>query len=140
MSTDSFQLSILAPERRLIENESVTSVIVTTSEGEVQILPGHADMVAKLETGRFQYSLPSGKSVSGVISSGFINVENGAVKVVAETVELPNEIDVNRAKEAQLTAEKMLSDASLDTQHFNKYQLKLQRAILRQSVGGTPSN
>jgi F-type H+-transporting ATPase subunit epsilon len=140
MANETFELSILAPERRLVENEPVISVVVTTSQGETEILPGHADMVAKLDTGRFQYTLLSGKIVTGVISSGFVNVENGAVKVVAETIELPNEIDVNRAKQAQMTAEKMLNDASLEGPQFRKYQLKLQRAIIRQDVGGANSN
>jgi F-type H+-transporting ATPase subunit epsilon len=140
MANETFQLSILAPERRLIENEAVTSVIVTTSAGEAEILAGHADLVAKLDTGRFEYTLASGKNVSGVISSGFVNVENGAVKVVAETIELPNEIDVNRARQAQMNAEKMLNDASLDGSQFRKYQLKLQRAIIRQDIGSSSLN
>ena len=133
---DSFNLSIFAPERRLTQDEKVTSFILTGSSGEVEILPGHANMVAVLETGRFVYT-PVGKApVKGVISSGFLNVEDGAVKVVAETIELAHEIDVSRARAAQQKAEKMLSDASLDQGSFRKYQLKLQRALIRQGLGG----
>ncbi len=132
---DTFSLSILAPERRLIEGEAVTSVILTTGEGEIQILPGHADYVATLETGRFVYTPKVGTPVIGIISSGFVNVEHGAVKVVAETIELPKEINLSRAKEAQKKAEQMLSDATLDEASFKKYQLKLQRSIIRQQIG-----
>ena len=132
---NTFSLSILAPERRLTQDEKVSSVLLTTSQGEEEILPGHADMVAVLETGRFIYK-PEGKQpVSGVITSGFVNVENGDVKVVAETIELAGEIDMSRAKKAQAQAEKMLSDASLDQSSFKKYQLKLQRSIIRQKIG-----
>ena len=133
MST--FNLSILAPERTLIKNESVGSLIITTSKGEIEVLPGHADMISTLETGRFIYQPTKGSKVVGVISSGFLNVENGSVKVVAETIELAGEIDLNRAKKAQLNAEKMLSEAALDEHSFKKYQLKLQRSIIRQSLG-----
>ena len=132
---DTFNLSILAPERRLIEGEKATSLIATTTEGEVEILPGHANMVAVLGTGRFVYTVKGEKPVTGVISSGFLNVEEGSVKVVAETVELAKELDLNRAKQAQVLAEKMLTDASLDEHAFKKYQLKLQRAIIRQQIG-----
>ena len=131
-----FNLSILAPERRLIEGERVVSVVLTTSEGEIEILPGHANMVAQLSPGKFVYTPRGEKPVRGVISSGFVNVEDGDVKVVAETIELANEIDVSRARVAQLKAEKELAEASLDEQSFRKYQFKLQRAIIRQSVGG----
>jgi len=132
---DSFALSIYAPERRLTQNEQVHSFILTTPKGEIEVLPGHTDLVSSLDTGRFIYT-PVGKPpVRGVISSGFINVENGAVKVIAETIELAHEIDVSRAKAAQVKAEKMLSDASLDQSSFRKYHLKLQRAIIRQNLG-----
>lgn len=135
-----FQLSILAPERKLLQNEPVTSVTLMTAQGEVQILPGHSDLVATLEAGQFLVNAASGKTLKGVISSGFINVENGAVKVLAETIELSHEIDLRRAKTAQEKAEKMLTDASLDVHAFKKYQLKLQRSIVRQSIGGTNAN
>ena len=131
----SFSLSILAPERRLIEGETVVSLIVTTSEGEIEVLPGHANMVALLETGRFSYTPRGAKPVTGVISSGFLNVEANSVKVVAETIELVGEIDANRARQAQVDAQKMLNDSSLDEKSFKKYQLKLQRAIIRQNIG-----
>ena len=110
-----FSLSIFAPERRLTQDESVKSLILTTAKGEVEILPGHADMISRLETGRFAY-VADGKQ--------------------AVTLELPHEIDRSRARAAQAKAEKMLSDASLDEHSFKKYQLKLQRAIIRQSIGG----
>jgi F-type H+-transporting ATPase subunit epsilon len=133
MST--FNLSILAPERILLQDEAVASLIITTGEGEIQVLAGHADMVSTLETGRFVYIDSKGKNVVGVISSGFLNVESGSVKVIAETIELAGEIDKSRAKEAQMKAEKMLTEASLDEQSFKKYQLKLQRSLIRQSLG-----
>lgn len=134
---DTFNLSIFSPERKLIENESVTSLLVTTIEGESEILAGHVDMVSKLETGRFEYTLASGGKVTGLISSGFMNIENNSVKVIAETLELPKEIDINRARAAQMKAEEMLTAASLGEHEFKKYQLKLQRAIIRQSVASS---
>jgi F-type H+-transporting ATPase subunit epsilon len=130
-----FSLSIFAPERRLTQDEQVKSLTLTTAKGEVEILPGHADMISRLETGRFAFQADGKSQVTGVISSGFVSVENGKVKVIAETLELPHEIDKSRARNAQIKAEKMLSDASLDEHSFKKYQLKLQRSIIRQSIG-----
>jgi F-type H+-transporting ATPase subunit epsilon len=132
MST--FNLTILAPERKLLQNEPVVSLIITTIEGEIEVLPGHADMISQLCTGRFAYRTSKGDKVTGVISTGFLNVESGSVKVIAETIELAGEIDRNRAKQAQANAEKTLNEAGLDEDAFNKYQLKLQRAIIRQSI------
>lgn len=130
-----FNLSILAPERKLLQNEAVESLIITTAEGEVEILPGHADMISALDTGRFVFRKQGGQKTVGVISSGFLNIEDGAVKVIAETIELAGEIDQNRAKQAQANAEKRLREAGLDQAAFRKYQLKLHRAIVRQNIG-----
>ena len=132
MST--FNLTILAPERKLLQNEPVESLIITTVEGEIEVLPGHADMISQLSTGRFAYRTTKGERTTGVISTGFLSVEEGSVKVIAETIELSGEIDKSRAKQAQANAEKNLNEAGLDEEAFRKYQLKLQRAIIRQSV------
>ncbi len=135
---EKFYLSIYSPERKLVEREEVLSLLVTTVEGETEILPGHVGMVSQIETGRFEYQPVVGKRVTGVISTGFLNVEGEVVKVLAETLELSAEINVGRAKAAQLKAEEMLKNASLGLHEFNKYQLKLQRALIRQSIGSGP--
>ena len=66
---------------------------------------------------------------------GFFEVKNNEVYVMAETLELKGEIDVNRAKKAQQLAEQTLQAAGLDEHHFKKYQLKVQRSIIRQNLG-----
>ncbi len=114
----------------------MNSVSLTGSEGQIQILPGHAAMVGTLETGPFEVSYADGRKERGVISTGFFEVREGLVTVLAETAELASEIDVGRAKKAQQKAEAGLSAASLTPENFRKYQLKLQRSMIRQAVGG----
>ncbi len=102
------------------------SVLVTGSEGQVEILPGHAPMVGTLETGMFTYRVPGDPNLhKGVISSGFFEVRDDRVVVLAE-----------RARKAQGLAEQALTQAALEPDHFKKYQLKLQRALIRQQVAG----
>jgi F-type H+-transporting ATPase subunit epsilon len=134
---DAMQLSIYSPERRLLEGTSVESVLVNGSEGHVEILPGHAPLVGTLETGMFSYRTPGDQRVHrGVISTGFFEVRDDKVVVLAETLELEGEIDVERARKAQGLAEQTLSQAALEPEKFKKYQLKLQRALIRQQVAG----
>jgi F-type H+-transporting ATPase subunit epsilon len=128
------KLSVLTPERRLVENVLVEEVMLPTSEGQIQLLPGHASLIGTLETGFFRFSAPEKPETFGVISSGFFQVKEGEVYVMAETLELKVEIDVERAKKAQQQAEETLKAAELDDHQFKKYQLKLQRSLIRQQI------
>lgn len=130
----SIELTILTPERRLIEREAVQYIKLPTTEGEIEILPDHAPLVGSLETGVFNYVNTQGQLTSGVMTTGFFEVFNNKVTVSAEALELQGEIDVNRAKTAQKKAEDMLKESALEPQQFEKYQLKLQRALIRQQL------
>ncbi len=133
---DTLRLNILSPERRLVDGFTVAQVTLPGAEGQIQILPGHAPMVSALETGVFAYQVPNGAAETGFISTGFVEVLTNEVTVLAETLELRSEIDVARAKRAQEKAEQALRDANLDEHKFRKYQLKLQRALIRQRFAG----
>lgn len=133
---DTLKLTILSPERRLATAVAAASVTLNGSEGQIQILPGHAPMLGTLETGAFSYEKAGGGSGGlGVISNGFFEITSDRVMVLAETLELRGEIDVARAKLAQQRAEKALQEAGIDEHRFRKYQLKLQRALIRQHLG-----
>jgi F-type H+-transporting ATPase subunit epsilon len=128
------ELTILTPERRLIEREAVQYIKLPTSEGEIEILPDHAPLVGSLETGVFTYVNTQGQVTSGVMTSGFFEVSNNKVMVSAEVLELEGEIDASRARTAQKKAEDMLKESSLEPHQFEKYQLKLQRSLIRQQL------
>lgn len=130
------KLTILSPERKIADKIDVQSVTLPGSEGQIQILPEHAEMVGTLETGMFSYIPASGTPVIGVITSGFFEVANDMVTVMAETFEYSNEIDTARAKSAQRKSESALSDPELDPNLFRKYELKLNRAYVRQQIAG----
>jgi len=128
------KLNILSPERRVLDGVQVDSVTLPGSEGQIQILQGHAAMIGTLETGIFFYQGTGSNHDVGVISTGFFEVKDDVVTVMAETVELKGDIDLKRARTAQQKAESALQEASLDEYEFKKYQLKMQRALIRQQV------
>jgi F-type H+-transporting ATPase subunit epsilon len=134
------KLSILSPERRLVERVEVDEITLPGSEGQIQILPGHAAMVGTLQAGGFAYHHAGPHtekgSVFGALSTGFFEVKDDEVQLMVETLELKSEIDVDRAKKAQAAAEKTLLESDLDEHQFRKYELKLQRALIRQQVAG----
>ncbi len=132
----SLQLTVLTPERKLVDHVEIAHVTLTGSEGEIQILPGHAAMVGTLETGRFAYSTAhnTAPAFNGFIASGFFEVSGDEVAVVAEVLELAGEINVERAKAAEAKALEKLQSKDLSLELIEKYQRKLRRARLRQSL------
>jgi F-type H+-transporting ATPase subunit epsilon len=137
---DTLKLNILSPERKLLDQTPVEVVTLPGSEGQIQILPGHAAMVGTLHTGTFRYRTAAGAEETGAISTGFFEVGPEFVNVLAETIELRSEIDVPRAQNAQSKAENALKDADMDEAKFRKYQLKLQRALVRQQAAARESH
>jgi len=130
------KLSIFGPERALIKDHAVEAVFLTTSEGEIEILPEHVNMIGTLETGTMKYKDSQGVDHLGVISTGFFEVQKDHVTVTAETLELSSEIDFDRAQKAQEKAEKMITTAE-QSSDFKKAQLKLQRSLIRQQAAKT---
>ncbi len=130
------KLTILSPERKIADQIDVLSATLPGSEGQIQILPEHAEMIGTLETGMFSYIPATGAPVFAVISTGFFEVGNDHLTVMAETFEFSTEIDAARAKSAQKKSESALIDPELDPNLLRKYELKLQRALIRQQIAG----
>ncbi len=131
--TQNLFVTVLSPERKLLENMEISKAKFKTSEGEVEILPGHISIIGTLEAGLFDFvHSKDGGSTKGVFSSGFYRLSGNTLTVTAETIELKGEISVDRARAAQAKALQMLKEASLSEEDFRKYELKLQRAVIRQ--------
>lgn len=140
---DTIVLTLLTPQRRIWERKRFREITLTGAEGAIEILPGHTTFISALNAGPFFVESSEG-SESGVISTGFVEVtpkEDGTeVVVMADNLELLAELDANRAQDALRRAEKMLLEANLDEAQFNKYQLKLQRALIRTQAASQKLN
>jgi F-type H+-transporting ATPase subunit epsilon len=100
------RLEIVTPERLLL-SEEVDEITLPGSEGYLGILPGHLPLLTMLGVGVLTYRQGSQKHHFAV-SGGFAEVLGDRVIVLAETVERPQEIDVERARVAKQKAEKLL--------------------------------
>ena len=151
----SFQLVIVTPERQLLSHR-VVEVTLPGADGELGILAGHAPLITELGIGEMSYQpeygdLPPTARANEVeqefdpkfrdwrptiaISRGFAEVLGDRVTVLAETAELPKEIDIERAKQALERAEKRIA-AGPGTQDmdWDRASAALQRAMVRLKV------
>jgi F-type H+-transporting ATPase subunit epsilon len=134
MLPEAIELIIVTPQRQLLR-EKVASVQLPGASGELGILPGHAPLITELGNGELSYRASSGSEpVVLAVLSGFAEVLPNRVTVLAETAERPEEIDVERAKQALERAEKRLKSTDTDVD-WDRATVALQRALVRIQVG-----
>lgn len=126
---NTFMLSILAAEKPFFKGECA-SLTVPTGDGEYGIWAGHSNMTAAVVPGVLKLRLPNGREIAAAVSEGIVKTENGEVLLLADTAELPEEIDENRARRAAEAAkEEMLQRRSV--REYSAAQAKMARAISR---------
>jgi F-type H+-transporting ATPase subunit epsilon len=123
-------LEIVTPER-LAYSDTVDSVVLPGSEGELGVLPHHAPLVAMLGVGELRIR-KGGAEESFAIVGGFLQVRPDRVVVMAETADLASEIDLEKAHEAMREAERAIEGvAPSDSVDLAAARASLQQALLR---------
>ncbi len=95
---NSLNLKLVTPERVTLET-TAESVILPALEGEMGILPGHEPFMAQLDAGEIRVTT-SGNLKSFAVSGGFAEIYQNKISVFAETAEMADEIDEERARQA----------------------------------------
>lgn len=131
---DTIELQVVTAQRQLVR-EAVEEVQVPGRDGYLGILPGHAPLLSELQVGELSYRKGTQWNFLCVFW-GFVEVLPDRVTVLAETAERAEEIDLDRAQQAQRRAEQRLQhpdDTALD---LARAQAALQRALIRVQVAG----
>lgn len=123
-----FQLQIISPNRIFYDGD-VSMVEMNTGEGEIGVYAKHLPVTTTLEPGIVKIHEENGIREAAV-HAGFVVILQDKVTLMAEVAEWPEEIDVNRAEEARIRAERRLSakDANLDVA---RAELALRRSLTR---------
>ena len=127
------KVDIVTPTKKLVEGAKAEWVKFPGFKGELEILPGHRELLATLTTGVMSF-VQNGKERKFAISYGFAEVRHDRVLILAETAEEGTGVDKVRAQSAKKRAEEKLVQGVLSEDEFKKHQMKLQRAIIRQTI------
>ncbi len=130
---EKLNLEVITPEK-LALREAVDEVVVPGLDGELGILPEHTPVISQLKTGVLTYRQGS-ESRQMHVSGGFVEVLPDRVSVLSDIAERPEEIDLERAKQARERAERQLSSRSEEVD-FHQAELKLERALTRIQLAG----
>jgi F-type H+-transporting ATPase subunit epsilon len=124
------KLEIVTPEKKVLD-ESVDSVTVPTTTGEIGVLPNHAPLISALKSGILTYTT-KGSTDRLVVSGGFVEVSTDQVSVLTDVAERADEIDTDAARAEKDAAEKALAASNTGSvEEFESERERLERAQAR---------
>lgn len=127
-----FTVELVSPEGSVYSGEA-TMVIARTPEGELGFQQGHVPFIGLLVgTGPVRVVLADGTKREIAVHSGFVQVSGDVVTILSDVAELPEQIDVERARAALARAEEVLKASPGD----EKATAAATRARLRLQVAG----
>jgi F-type H+-transporting ATPase subunit epsilon len=125
-------LSIVTPFGQIFSGE-VNGCVAPGKNGQFQILRGHTDFLSIINIGLIKIDKISEKTLYLATSGGFCEVNDGNIKIIVESAESLETIDVQRAEEAKKRAEERLSSQKKGTD-FIRAELALRRAVNRLKI------
>ncbi len=124
---------IITPLRTALDTE-VVSVKLPATEGEMEVLPGHADIIASVANGELSYRAAGEAVKSLFVGGGFLQVEHDNVLLVTDTALEAAEIDTDTVQKALERAQDALrnraSVLSREEQTYLEASIAKQLAIL----------
>lgn len=126
-----FRLQVIAPERVFYEDD-VDMVELNTTEGEIGILPEHIPLTTIVAPGVLRIT-KGGEIKEAALLEGFMEVQKTSVTILAESCEWPEEIDVKRATEAKIRAERRIKSGDAEI-NMTRAEAALKRSLTRLSL------
>ena len=127
-------LEIITPEKTIFK-ETIDEITLTTADGEITVMPNHVNLFTKVMPGEVTIKF-SKKELFMAITGGFLEVSGDKLTLLADYAVRAEEIEIEKAVEAQKRAEAILkkSKEEGDDRTFADAQGELRRAILELHV------
>ena len=112
------------------------SITLTTSTGEITILPGHVPLVSELKPGFITVKGDGDEEEHIAISTGFVEVRpNNQVIVLADTSDRAEALDEEAIEAAKSEAIRIMNEEkNVDEESFARAAAALERELARERV------
>lgn len=133
----SFILQMVTPDQ-IIYQQAVLKLIISTSKGEIAVLPHHAPLVASIAPGEAKI-LEKGKEKERTmaVSEGIIEIKDNFVRLLVSVADRVEELDKAKIEKAKKTAEEMIArakKAGASKREFAFWETSLQREIAKLKI------
>jgi len=124
---NSLYLKIITPKKVVLEKE-ILSITLPTEEGEITILPNHANLFTILKEGIVKIKYDGNEDYLA-IGGGYLETDGKNVNVLVSRAYGQDEIDEKMIEEAKEQAKKLLEEAKNDDQKQQAVAL-LRRSLI----------
>lgn len=129
MAGKSLTVEMVTPEKVALQTQA-SFVVLPAYEGEMGILPDHAPVLAQLQPGEVRVT-EAGEVKHYAVSGGFAEVKDNKVSLFAETAELADQINAERAAQALERAKAETLRKDIDPITLAAAEAALRRAQIR---------
>ncbi|HIX20623.1 MAG TPA: ATP synthase F1 subunit epsilon [Candidatus Akkermansia intestinigallinarum] len=121
--------TIITPLRTALEAD-VSSINLRGVEGEMEILPGHTDLICAVDNGELTYRITGGDEDSLFVGGGFMQVHADRILLVTDTALQADDINPDSIQEALQRAQDALRNSASVLSRAE--QTKLEASIAKQ--------
>lgn len=127
MESESFTLKVLTPAGLVLEDRA-SSVTIPSSQGEIGVLPMHANYNGLLGTGILEYQPAGGGAPKRiVISQGFCSFGDNTLSILADYVAQAEQVNPNNYSADRTKLQAIVDEGNTADPGFAVAQEKLRR-------------
>ncbi|MDM8331204.1 MULTISPECIES: F0F1 ATP synthase subunit epsilon [Limosilactobacillus] len=133
MADSKFKVTIITPDGTVYDNDNATMVIMNTAGGQMGIMANHVPLLAALEISTVRIKHDEGTAEVAAVNGGIIQFDGHQALIAADSAEMPEEIDVQRAEAAKKRSESEIEKAKREHNQDDlaRAEVHLKRAINR---------
>lgn len=133
MADSKFKVTIITPDGTVYDNDNATMVIMNTAGGQMGIMANHVPLIAALEISTVRIKHGEGTAEVAAVNGGIIQFDGHQALIAADSAEMPEEIDIQRAEEAKKRSESEIEKAKREhnQDELARAEVHLKRAINR---------
>ncbi len=137
----SLTLEIITPEK-VVFNEKVACASFPTTEGEIQVLPGHIPLLGMVAPGAIRAFEECKREHCIAIDQGFFQVIGDRVSLLVEAAVDVQRTDISTIQEARTRAEKALQESKkqvpVDPAELERLESNLRFTVLQELLKNKP--
>ena len=133
MADKTFRLEIIAPDRIFYSND-IYMVEYNTVEGHVSVYADHIPMTQIIASCSLIITERNDEKQAALLTV-LVEITPEKMTILAEAVEWPQDIDIKRAEEAKIRAQRRISSEQGGVD-IGRAELALKRALIRLEIAG----